>query len=178
MEFLLDQTVLVAKIVPDAFQELSDYAYEALERKEPLRDKTIVSLKEEYLMKIPRTFEEWLSTAIDQTFTLHKEVNGIYGVGVENLKLKGAWVNRMQKGDQHFPHMHQNSFYSFAAYIKATDNDAPFMFIKNDMGQPISIDKQSEGHILIFPSTLIHTVYPKQTDGERISVSGNVIIDT
>ena len=92
--------------------------------------------------------------------------------------MKGLWVNRMHKGDQHFPHQHDSSFYSFSAYIKTTADDAPFLFIKNDRGEPVNIGEESMGHVLIFPSTLVHTVYPKQTDGERISVSGNIIIDT
>ena len=169
---------MVARIAPDALEDLSYNAYEALERKHPLRDNPLVSLKEEYLMDIPYVFEEWLSKTIHSMFTLHTQKSGIYGVTADNLKMKGLWVNRMQKGDQHFPHAHESSFYSFAAYLKCTDDDAPFMFIHHDMGQPVSINEQSEGHILIFPSTLIHTVYPKQTDGDRISVSGNVIIET
>lgn len=178
MEFFIDQTIMVAKIAPDAFEDLSTNAYEALDRKHPLRDNPLVSLKEEYLMDIPYVFERWLCKTIDSMFTLHTKKSGIYGVTEDNLKMKGLWVNRMHKGDQHFPHQHDSSFYSFAAYLKCTENDASFMFIKNDMGQPINIDKRSEGHVLIFPSTLIHTVHPKQTDGERISVSGNVIIET
>ena len=39
------------------------------------------------------------------------------------------------------------------------------------------INKESEKHMLIFPSGLIHTVYPKESEGQRISVSGNVVLD-
>ena len=178
MRFLIDQVILVAQIDEEAFKELSDNAYEALERKHKLRDDPLVSLKEEYLMDIPYKFEDWLAKTIDRTFLLHKEKRGVYGADHTNLKMKGLWVNRMHKGDQHFPHQHDSSFYSFSAYVKTTDNDAPFMFIHNDMGQPVNMDENSMGHVLIFPSTLIHTVYPKTTDGERISVSGNVILET
>lgn len=178
MHFLLDQVILVAQIDPEAFQELSDHAYNALERKHPLRDDPLVSLKEEYLLDVPYKFEEWITKTIDEQFLLHKERSGIYGVDHTKLKMKGLWVNRMHKGDQHFPHQHDSSFYSFPAYIKTTADDAPFLFIKNDRGEPVNIGEESMGHVLIFPSTLVHTVYPKQTDGERISVSGNIIIDT
>jgi hypothetical protein len=82
----------------------------------------------------------------------------------------------MEKGDQHYPHMHENSFYSFSCYISTTNDDAPFYFIKDNKGTKVDINKSSEGHVLIFPSQMIHTVYPKKTDGQRVSVSGNIVI--
>ncbi|QIN97262.1 hypothetical protein [Synechococcus phage S-H25] len=175
MEFLLDQTILVAKIEP--FDELEEYSKSALENKIPLGDVKYTSLKEEYQMDIPPKFEQWLCKTIDNTFVLHKPEYGIYGVDHTKLKIRGMWTNRMSKGEQHYPHIHQKSFYSFAAYIKTSNDDAPFYFIKDNKGTPIQIDENSAGHIIIFPSTLIHTVYPKMTDGERISVSGNIIIN-
>ena len=56
-------------------------------------------------------------------------------------------------------------------------DDAPFYFIDNNQGQAVFINADSQGHALIFPGTLIHTVYPKETEDVRISVSGNVILD-
>ena len=61
--------------------------------------------------------------------------------------------------------------------IRTTNDDAPFYFIDNNQGQAVWINADSQGHALIFPGTLIHTVYPKQTEDVRISVSGNVILD-
>tara|TARA_S200002703_G_scaffold15005_2_gene12856 strand:+ start:3492 stop:4016 length:525 start_codon:yes stop_codon:yes gene_type:complete len=171
MEFLIDQTVFVARV--DYFHELSDFAYTALEKKMPLQDRQYTSLKEEYVMDIPPKFSNWVCKTIDENFILHKPDSGIHGC---YPKVSGMWTNRMRKGDQHFPHQHNKSFYSFVAYVKTTDNDAPFYFIKDNQGIPVHIDANSMENILIFPSTLIHTVYPKQTDGDRISVSGNVII--
>ena len=93
-----------------------------------------------------------------------------------NLYITHSWVNVMEKGDQHYPHMHENSFYSFSCYISCANGDAPFYFIKDNKGTKVDIDKSSQGHVLIFPSQMIHTVYPKKTDGQRVSVSGNIII--
>ena len=175
MEFLVDQTVFVAMIEP--FEELSEYTYKALESKVPVGDHDVISLREEYRMEIPPKFEKWICETIDQNFNLHKEIRGVYGVDHTKLKISRMWTNRMTKGDQHYPHQHDRAFYSFSAYIKTTDNDAPFYFIKDNNGTPVFINENSQQHVLIFPSTLIHTVYPKNTDGERISVSGNIIIN-
>lgn len=173
IEFLVDQTVLVASV--EYFSELEKYTYDALEDKIPLNDHKYTSIKEEYRMETPPKFAGWLCKLIDDHFDLHKPANGVYGV---YPRVSGMWTNRMYKGDQHFPHQHKNSLYSFAAYVKTTNNDAPFYFIKDNQGVPVYIDENSIANILVFPSTLIHTVYPKQTDGERISVSGNVIVTT
>ena len=44
-------------------------------------------------------------------------------------------------------------------------------------GHKIFIDKSYEGKMIIFPSTLLHCVYPfYKTKGERISIAGNVVI--
>ena len=110
-------------------------------------------------------------------YELHKERYGIFNGNKEMLEIAKMWVNVMEKGDQHFPHMHEHAFYSFAAYIEVNDDDAPFYFIKDNRGSRIEINKESERHLLLFPSALIHTVYPKESEGQRISVSGNVILN-
>jgi len=45
--------------------------------------------------------------------------------------------------------------------------------------QAINVDKSYENNIIIFPSKLMHAVYPFYTsDDYRISVSGNIMLDT
>ena len=68
------------------------------------------------------------------------------------------------------------SLYSFSVYLDVTENDAPFVFV-TDQVNPVYINENSNQHILIFPSKLLHTVYPKLTDGVRVSVSGNVVMN-
>ena len=41
----------------------------------------------------------------------------------------------------------------------------------------LQINEHSCGNTLIFPSSLPHSVAMKTTDGERISVSGNIVFD-
>tara|TARA_A100001201_G_scaffold71924_1_gene65748 strand:+ start:868 stop:1512 length:645 start_codon:yes stop_codon:yes gene_type:complete len=183
MQWLVFEKMLVARIYCDflhdqPFEQLKEYAYAALDTPVPLGDDQRVSIKEEYQMQIPPKFEQWLAHIIHKTYSKHKPVNGILGITEDNIKISGMWVNRMHKGEQHQVHQHGGSFYSFSAYIECTDNDAPFYFIDNNQGQPVYINKESEQHILIFPSDLIHTVHRKTTDAPRISVSGNVILNT
>jgi len=41
------------------------------------------------------------------------------------------------------------------------------------------LDKSWEGTIIVFPAKMLHCVYPFYTsDGTRISLSGNVLLDT
>ena len=177
MQFLPNTEILVVKIPDEPFEVLSDAAYAGIRDKEPLEDPQYASIRQEYGMPIPVLFQTWLQGVIDSTFELHKERYGIYNSETDMLQIARMWVNVMEKGDQHFPHMHENAFYSFAAYIKVDDNDSPFYFIKDNHGSKIEINKESEKHLLIFPSGLIHTVYPKESEGQRISVSGNVVLD-
>lgn len=181
-EWLVYQKVLCEKIYDELigdepFRQLKERAYQALETKNPVGDQDAVSIKDEYMMTIPPAFEPWLLRTIHRNFIAHTSICGINGVDEDKLRITGMWVNRMKKGEQHQPHAHDNSFYSFSAYIEATDQDASFYFINDNQGSPIYINKESIQHILIFPSTLIHTVQRKRTEGDRISVSGNVVID-
>lgn len=177
--FVKDQTLFVSPIQEDCFEEVKQYAEEALKKAEPVGDDPDVSTREEYKMKIPRKFEAWITELIDLYFHHHTHVKGFYGLDNKNLKISSIWVNRMLKGDQHKPHSHEECLYAFVVYVKTTDNDAGFCWMTHDgLGGidicTIDIDEVSMGHVMIFPADLPHTVYPKMTDDERISVSGNI----
>lgn len=176
MNFLPNTDIFVAKMPNDVFSDLQIASDTGIEKKITHNDPDEASLRQEYKMPIPNLFEDWITQLIDHAFEFHKIKYGIDTKGAQNLHITNMWVNIMEKGDQHYPHMHDYSFYSFSCYISSTNDDAPFYFIKDNRGQKINIDKGSEGHVLIFPSTMIHTVYPKKTDGKRISCSGNIVI--
>ena len=49
----------------------------------------------------------------------------------------------------------------------------------NNMIDRLFLDKSWEGTIIVFPAKMLHCVYPFYTsDGTRISLSGNVLLDT
>jgi hypothetical protein len=99
------------------------------------------------------------------------------------------WIN-FQKKYEFLPHHIHDGIFSYNIWIQIPyDIDKEisngkhaslFEFIYNNiLGQTrnhlIKIDKNCEGKIILFPSSLMHGVYPFYTSDEiRISVAGNV----
>ena len=108
-------------------------------------------------------------------------------------KLGNMWANINYKGSLNMPHVHANSLFSGAYYIKVPKNSG---FLKiNDPRQgthyikPAKKDKlplhlaseiniqPQENRIIMFPSWLEHCVEMNQSDDIRISVSFNFLQD-
>ena len=176
MQFINNTKILAGRIPPKVFVEVEDYAKEGRRREDPLGDPAVTSLKEEYRCEIPPKFLAFLQETIHTFFDLHKDECGFYGITSDKIQLTDMWVNVMKKGDTHSPHIHGRSLYSFVLYINTTDNDAPFYYIEDGILNSLGIHSGSQSMIMIFPSTMIHGVYPKTSDPERISVSGNISI--
>ena len=111
-----------------------------------------------------------------------------------------AWVNFQKKYEFNPPHVHKGVF-SFVIWldIPYTHNDElktphaaaalakrsgafSFFYLSpngNIRERPIYADKEYRNTVLFFPAKLMHCVYPFYTsDGERISVSGNIVYKT
>ena len=102
------------------------------------------------------------------------------------------WLNRYEKGDWQEQHNHfaPGIFFSMA-YIITGNNENNFVFSDNPYswyshfrakgifnkwpGRQF-IPEQSDGTLLIFPSTIDHFVMPNKSDNLRISASANFII--
>ena len=111
--------------------------------------------------------------------------------------LKRWWVNYQKQHDFNPIHDH-GGIYSFVIWLKIpvefdeqnkdnlsnTPLKSAFQFhYQNILGQPKNFDyklgKEYEGKMLFFPSKLLHQVYPfYNCDEERISISGNLMLDT
>ena len=125
----------------------------------------------------------------------HIPVEGKYPYYLNNW-----WVNYQKKHEFNPIHNH-SGVYSFVIWLKIpTDskkqNDlhigqdrngnvvSDFEFSYTDMlgklqGYVYKMDKKREGTMLFFPSALRHAVYPFfECDEDRISVSGNIFVDT
>lgn len=112
------------------------------------------------------------------------------------LILDNLWVNFQKKGEYNPTHTH-SGILSFVIYLQVpfyaedelkTYDKMPermrssgvFEFVYSNIIGNIGvtkyrIDKNWEGKMLLFPSSLNHTVYPFQTsDDYRISISGNI----
>lgn len=152
------------------------------------------NIRKEYNLKnIIKQIEPYLQNCATQyninfPYFIHKKPEDI-------LNLKSLWVNRQEKYEFNPPHNH-DGVYSFVIWydIPYTMNEelknAPgnksmanlaghFEFLYHDtMGristETIPADKTFNGRICFFPAQMMHTVYPFYSDGERITISGNL----
>lgn len=117
---------------------------------------------------------------------------------VRKFKFKDIWVNFQQKNEFH-PHHRHGGVYSFALWAKVPykmeDERAKYPestlptagnfvvyytdILGNTHSYPFPVDNEYEGIICLFPAKLGHSVNPFYTsDGYRVSVSGDLVIDT
>ena len=106
------------------------------------------------------------------------------------LIFKKPWLNIQKKGEFIPAHSHDGVL-SYSIWIKIPNlninNDNKFagcfeIQYQNILGarlnHQITLDKNSEGQFVLFPSMLYHCVYPFfDTDELRISISGNICFD-
>ena len=114
--------------------------------------------------------------------------------------LDNLWVNFQKENEFNPPHNHSGIF-SFVIWVKiptdwreqhaipfvaqsvspcASDFEFHYTTMLGTIGtHTYCLDKKSEGFMLFFPASLQHTVYPfYNCDKERISISGNIRLDT
>lgn len=95
------------------------------------------------------------------------------------IKLRNLWVNYQRKNEYNPMHTH-SGIVSFVIFT-----DIPYGSEERNThrsngafqleAEVLPVDKSWNGVILMFPSTTKHAVYPyKSTDGERVTVSGNL----
>jgi len=102
------------------------------------------------------------------------------------------WANINEHRDFNKAHLHPNSDWSFAYYVKVTEDSGGIVFcdprvrrvmkVQDDILIDYSNDSQHStytvnplnGQLIIFPSYLEHYVEPNLTQETRISISGNI----
>jgi hypothetical protein len=116
-----------------------------------------------------------------------------------HLIMGKPWIN-FQKKHEFLPNHAHDGVLSYSIWIKIPYNEKKEKNYKkinvdekkfysfefsytNILGQiwcqSYEITKKTEGCILMFPSTLVHCVYPFYTsDGDRISISGNILLNS
>ena len=99
------------------------------------------------------------------------------------------WIN-YQKKHEYVPNHTHDGVYSYSIWIKSTETDPNdefsgyFNFLSPSvvgtiLSTPLRVDKSKEGYIVMFPSPLMHCVYPfYDSDDYRISISGNIMMNT
>ena len=117
----------------------------------------------------------------------------------EGFNLESLWVNFQKQNEFNPPHDHAG-VYSFVIWMQiptsyeeqrklpicaesnADNHISNFAFsYTNTLGRvstfAYNMEKQAEGYMVMFPSCLLHQVFPfYNDDGERISISGNINI--
>jgi hypothetical protein len=96
---------------------------------------------------------------------LHKEV-GVH----ESLEqqIAHAWVTINKRGDYNQEHFHAGWFFSAVYYVEAPEDCGDF--VAKYASEEIRI-KPEEGKLLIFPSFVLHSVEPSNSDQDRISIA-------
>jgi hypothetical protein len=115
----------------------------------------------------------------------------------KNLKVESVWVNMQKKLEVNPLHNHDGTL-SFVAWLhvpfklederkvenvknsRTVQLASTFQFVYNNVlgsisNGPLFVESGWEGKIVMFPSKLLHMVYPFQTsDDYRISIAGNL----
>ncbi len=101
------------------------------------------------------------------------------------LRLTSSWITKLEKGDHHPPHAHQNSVVSGVLYVSLASIDGTMFFrpgvkrwsLNNREENYYNSDTYAAvakpGDIVLFPSDLIHFVPTVTEDVTRIAISIN-----
>ena len=106
-----------------------------------------------------------------------------------SLRVTQSWFNYSKPGEWHHKHAHANSFVSGVLYMKAAKNSDKIHFHNDDYKQldlptndynPYNSRSwwlpAETGKLLIFPSSLTHSVDRVQANDTRISLAFNTIL--
>ena len=104
----------------------------------------------------------------------------------QRLVITQCWANRNPKGSKHHEHVHPNSIVSGVMYFQINEKLPPIAFAKERQDgiklDPIKYNHMNSesfmlpcktGELILFPSSLKHSVPINQGEEDRISVSFN-----
>ena len=104
----------------------------------------------------------------------------------QRLVITQCWANRNPKGSKHHEHVHPNSIISGVMYFQINEKLPPISFSKDRQeGMKLNPEKYNHvnsesfllpckpGELILFPSSLKHSVPINQGEEDRISVSFN-----
>ena len=104
----------------------------------------------------------------------------------QRLVITQCWANRNPKGSRHHEHVHPNSIISGVMYFQINEKLPPIQFAKERQDgvklDPVKYNHVNSesfmlpckpGELILFPSSLKHSVPINQGDEDRISISFN-----
>ena len=103
------------------------------------------------------------------------------------LYLTESWITKTNKNEHHHTHSHANSVISGVLYLKTINKDSITLYSPHRPRIDISRDNQTKdynnlevlvrkGDLILFPSTLMHSVKTNVSDDERVSLAFNSFI--
>ena len=128
---------------------------------------------------------------VDELFKMQAEINEEEWL-TGDAHMGNMWANINPPGGYNRPHLHPNSHFSGAYYIKAPQNSGDIVFNDPRSGAHMVMPNRKkgkppsrlwreihvaplEGRIIMFPAWLWHCVDPNKSNDIRISVSFNFI---
>jgi hypothetical protein len=186
-----------SKVSGDVLEQLKNEAKFILANQNQFQkhnNKLAGNLEKEYLTdKSKEILEADLITLANEYHKYFKETQQC-----PNWKIQSLWINFQKKYEHNPIHNHAGDL-SFVLWISIpydlkeelslpncknsnTPVNSLFEFVFTDflgrvVTSRIDVDKSYEGTIIMFPSTLNHTVHPFYTsDDYRISISGNLVV--
>jgi hypothetical protein len=198
---------LLLKVPQDVLSEIKisvDEIQNDFNQAVPVNDTLAGQINKEYYTKLNHKATQYIKNTVEEYCRENPEyIKKLFKPFLHTppkLKYSGkAWVNFQEKYEYNPMHTHDGVFsyviwYQIPFYrtdeIKygagkgksPEDNkNGEFEFIyyngERIRSQSLGIDKTMEGYIALFPSSLIHQVYPFYTsDDYRITVSGNIYL--
>ena len=115
-----------------------------------------------------KNFKSFILTEIEKKYRPGEQVGGDRCVG----KITCFWGNVYMKGDYAQSHNHKPNYFSFSYFVKSKWYDSPLIF--DDSGKRL---RPKEGRYVIFPSYLLHSVPKNRYNHERVTLSGNYVLN-
>lgn len=173
--------LLITKYEDDISQELK--FVEALEYTQQPQNGNFKS-RNSYLMDLPELGK--IKKFIDNSLEVFSK-NIL--MSDQKLEITQCWTNRNPQGSKHHEHIHPNSIVSGVFYFRIHEKLPPIQFSKAIMGslklEPIKWNNLNSetfmlplvsGELILFPSTLKHSVPVNQCEEARISMSFNTFV--
>jgi hypothetical protein len=185
-----------SKVSNDVLEELKNEAKFIFENQSQFKkhnNKLAGNLEKEYSIdKSKEILEKDLITLANKYHNLSQKTQPC-----PNWEISNLWINFQKKYEYNPLHNH-SGYLSFVLWVtipydleeelslsncknSTIPRNSVFEFICTDFlgkitNHKINVDKTYEGTIIMFPSELMHTVYPFYTSDEyRISISGNLV---
>ena len=188
--------ILLADIPKDLLKEIKKEVNDIKNRKKYTTGISSNKIAKHYsLIKTKPKLDEFLKICLSE---YEKKYNFILDHASKTLNRKNiditfteAWFNIQKKGEFLSNHFH-DGILSYSLWINIPfennldETNEKFnscfeLMYTNIIGKIVSkkifVDKSWEGKIILFPSTIVHCVYPFfKTKGDRVSVAGNMVI--